>query len=107
MKASSRRLTPPAPTYPAPSLLASKQLTYAGLWFFGALVGEYKVLTILHALSRRYFHRPLDPKKLVEVQFSALKRNERMKDVIKRNALPQVNFTSRLQGWKNRVIGAV
>ena len=38
----------------------------------------------------RYYHRPLDPKKLIEIGFSALKRNERMKDVIRRNALRDV-----------------
>ena len=49
-----------------------------------------------------YYHCSLNPKKLIEIKFSGLRRNEKLKDVIKRNRLPPV----RGGGWVGRRLGA-
>jgi hypothetical protein len=49
----------------------------------------------------RYYHRSLNPKKLIEIRFSGLRRNEKLKDVIKRNRLPLVRTGNGAGGFCN------
>lgn len=53
----------------------------------------------------RYYHRSLDPKKLIEVQFSRLSRNMTMARTIKLNKLPEVGAWAVRNPWGHESIG--
>ena len=54
------------------------------------LLKELKSKMIFYLFCFRYWHRSLNPKKLIEVKFSHLKQNMTMQRTIKLYRLPEV-----------------
>lgn len=74
---------------------------WKGTYLFGYLTTDWTIYALLHILCMtsavfvsRYWHRSLNPRKLIEVKFSHLSRHMTMQRTLKLYKLPEVRGTT-------------
>lgn len=76
-----------------------------GFFYYTYISNLFVILITVHyLLSRRYYHRSLNPKKLIDVKFSHLSKNMTMQRTLKLYKLP---METKIPGFRRLVINDI